>query len=249
MLGFVGGPDSSRRLPVTASSRESELRRRARCEPGAPSRGETGAPAGLFVDLTLSLNGALDPVLSVPGRSRDTRRTTSMTRPHTGCPSRLSRMSDRPASASHDPELSRFLDALVDLAATRHQLGPDAFIAELDQRAEQFRRLLPYRTERALTQRLSTFARRRFELVDDASEYALATEEVMLLSTALQTSAKLAFPALKDALELLSGKLGEEGVVPLFGRLLKHTRQLARQHGDAELSAWVQGVVNALPDE
>jgi hypothetical protein len=64
MLGFVGGPDSSRRLPVTASIRESEPLRRARCEPGAPSRGETGAPAGLFVDLTLSLNGALDLVLS-----------------------------------------------------------------------------------------------------------------------------------------------------------------------------------------
>jgi hypothetical protein len=54
---------------------------------------------------------------------------------------------------------------------------------------------------------------------------------------------------LKSTLELLSGRLGEEGVPALFGKLLKHTRQLARQHGDTELSAWVQGVVNALPDD
>jgi hypothetical protein len=158
-------------------------------------------------------------------------------------------MSNRPVSASHDPELSRFLDGIVDLSATRHQLGPEAFIAGLEDRAEQFRLLLPYRTERALTQRLSAFARRRLELVDDASEYALATEEVMLLSTALESSAPLAFPALKATLELLSGKLAEQGVPALFGKLLKHTRQLARQHGDAELEAWVQGVVKALPDD
>jgi hypothetical protein len=158
-------------------------------------------------------------------------------------------MSNRPASASHDPDLSRFLDAIVDLAGERHRLGPDAFLTELDEQAEQFRRLLPYRTERALTQRLSAFVHKRFELVDDASEYAIATEEVMLLSTALQGSAKLTFPALKAALEVLSSKLTEDGVPAEFGKLLKHTRQLARQHGDTELQAWVQGVVKALPDD
>jgi hypothetical protein len=36
-------------------------------------------------------------------------------------------------------------------------------------------------------------------------------------------------------------------VPTVFGQMLKRTRQLARQHGDRELSAWVQGVVNALP--
>jgi len=157
-------------------------------------------------------------------------------------------MSNRPVSASNDPELGRFFDALVDLAAARHQLGPEAFLAGLEEQAEQFRRLLPYRTERALVQRLSAFAQKRLELVDDASEYAIAIEEVMLLSTALESSAKLAFPALKATLEQLSGQLGEEGVPALFGKLLKLTRQLARQHGDKELEAWVQGVVNALPD-
>jgi hypothetical protein len=158
-------------------------------------------------------------------------------------------MSNRPESASHDPELGRFFDAIVDLAAARHGLGPEAFIAGLQDQAEQFRRLLPYRTERALTQRLSAFARKRIELVDDASEYVIAIEEVMLLSTALESSARLAFPALKATLELLSGRLGEQDVPALFGKLLKHTRQLARQHGDSELEAWVQGVVKALPDD
>lgn len=159
-------------------------------------------------------------------------------------------MSNRPLeSASHDPELSRFFDAIVDLAAERHALGPDAFLAALDEQAVQFRRLLAYRSERALTQRLSAFARKRLELVDDASEYAIAIEEVMLLSTALQSSAQLAFPALKACLELLSGKLAEDGVPALFGKLLKRTRQLARQHHDTELEAWVQGVVKALPDD
>src|SRR5690606_35140790 len=114
---------------------------------------------------------------------------------------------------------------------------------------EKLGRLLPYRTERALEQRLTAFARRRFDLVDDASEYALASEEVMLLSTALGASARLAFPALKAALERLSGALGEPEVPALFGALLKHARRLARQHGDAELAAWVQGVVDALPSD
>jgi hypothetical protein len=63
MLGFVGGPDSSRRLPVTASSRASDPRRRARCEPGAASR-EAVPLAWLFVDLTPSLNGAVEADLN-----------------------------------------------------------------------------------------------------------------------------------------------------------------------------------------
>ena len=158
-------------------------------------------------------------------------------------------MSNRPAEgASHDPELARLLDALVDLAAERPRLGPDAFLSGLEELQAQFQRLLPYRTERALTQRLSAFVRRRFELVDDESEYALAAEEVMLLSSALGGSAKLVFPALKASLELLSGELTADGVPALFGKLLKHTQRLARQHGDAELESWVRGVINALPD-
>ncbi|HTV23650.1 MAG TPA: hypothetical protein VMG12_33400, partial [Polyangiaceae bacterium] len=129
------------------------------------------------------------------------------------------------------------------------RLGPDAFLAGLEEQSAQFQRLLPYRTERALTQRLTAFARKRFELVDDPSEYEVATEEVLLLSSALGSSAKLAFPGLKASLELLSGKLTEDAVPALFGKLLEQTRRLARQHGDSELLAWVKGVIAALPDE
>lgn len=154
-----------------------------------------------------------------------------------------------PASAGHDPELARFLEGVVDLARDRHRLGPDAFLAGLDQLAAEFDRLLPYRTERALQQRLEAFARKRIALVDEASEYALAVEEVLLLTSALGSSARLAFPGLKLTLELLSGTLGEEGVPALFGKLLKHTQRLARQHHDTELEAWVRGVVQALPDD
>jgi hypothetical protein len=158
-------------------------------------------------------------------------------------------MSNAPLDgASHDPELARLLDVLVDLAAQRSGLGPDGFLAGLEGLQAQFQRLLQYRTERALTQRLSAFARRRFELVDDETEYALATEEVMLLSSALGGSAPLAFPALKASLELLSAALTEDGVPALFGKLLKYTQRLARQHGDSELEGWVRGVVSALPD-
>jgi len=135
------------------------------------------------------------------------------------------------------------------LAGERHRLGPDGFLAGLDDLAEQFRRLLPYRTERALEQRLSAFARKRLSLVDDASEYEAATEEMMLLASALGSSAKLAFPALKATLELLSGTLREPGVPEQFGKLLKLTQRLARQHEDTELQAWVSGVVNALPGD
>ena len=101
----------------------------------------------------------------------------------------------QPPDTGHDPELNRLLDAVVDLAAERVLLGPDAFLAALDDLAGRFQRLLPYRTERALTQSLSSFARRRFELIDDPSEYPLAAEEVMLLSTLLQASAPLDIPA------------------------------------------------------
>lgn len=155
----------------------------------------------------------------------------------------------QPPDTGHDPELNRLLDAVVDLAAERVLLGPDAFLAALDDLAGRFQRLLPYRTERALTQSLSSFARRRFELIDDPSEYPLAAEEVMLLSTLLQASAPLAIPATKLAVELLSARLTEEGAPAVFGKLLKHLRQLAHLHADPELAAWVRGVVAALPDD
>jgi hypothetical protein len=154
-----------------------------------------------------------------------------------------------PDASEHDPELSRFLDQVVDLSLRRHSRGPDDFLAATEGLAETFRGLRRYRTEKTLSHRLDAFARKRFDLVDDASEYVLAWDEVMVLSMALGRSAPLVFPALKHTIDLMSARLGEEGVPALFGQMLRRTRQLARQHGDGDLVAWVQGVVNALPSD
>jgi hypothetical protein len=152
-----------------------------------------------------------------------------------------------PDPAEHDPKLCRFLDDVVDLSARRHSRGPDDFLSALGELADAFRDLRRYRTDQVLARRIEAFVRKRFELVDDASEYALAWDEVVVLTMALESSAPLVLPSLKEAIERLSSRLGEDGVPAVFGQMLKRTRQLARQHGDGELAAWVQGVVNALP--
>jgi hypothetical protein len=151
--------------------------------------------------------------------------------------------------AEHDPELSRFLEAVVDLSARRHNRGPDEFLALLEGLGETLRGLRKYRTDKTLTQSFDAFARKRYDLVDEPSEYSLAWDEVMVLTLALGDSAPLVFPALKQAIELMSMRLSEEGVPALFGQMLKRTRQLARQHGDKQLGAWVQGVIGALPGD
>jgi hypothetical protein len=154
-----------------------------------------------------------------------------------------------PHPSDHDPELGRFLDQVVDLSAQRHGRGPDEFLAAAEALVEVFQGLRRYRTEKTLMDGLRAFARKRFELVDEPSEYVLAWDEVMVLSMVLGEAAPLAFPALKQTIERMSEQLGQEGVPALFGQMLKRARQLARQHGDAELAAWVKGVVAALPGE
>jgi hypothetical protein len=151
--------------------------------------------------------------------------------------------------SEHDPELGRFLDQVIDLSARRHSRGPDEFLAATGELVSTFQDLRRYRTDKILTLRLQAFAHKRFELVDDASEYVLAWDEVMVLSMVLGESAPLVFPALKHAIHLMSERLAEEGVPALFGQMLKRARQLARQHADAELGAWVKGVVDALPGD
>lgn len=69
MLGLVGGGDSSRRVGLTASRLRLDGRRRASREPGAPSADTLAPSAWLFVALTLSLNGAPAPVLSLVGET------------------------------------------------------------------------------------------------------------------------------------------------------------------------------------
>ncbi len=145
--------------------------------------------------------------------------------------------------------LHRFLDRVVELASVRHARGPEAFLAASGELAEEFRLLRKYRTDRILTERLEAFADKRFDLVDEASEYALASDDVLILSMALGDAANLALPALKRAVQRASSVLTEEGMPKAFGQLLRRARQLARQHGDSELEAWVAGVIGALPGD
>jgi hypothetical protein len=152
-------------------------------------------------------------------------------------------------STDHDPELSRFFDSVVALSSDRHAQGPDALLAAVEELAEEFRRLRKYRTDRIVGERLTEFAEKRFDLVDDASEYSLASAEVMLLAMVLGEHASLAFPALKRVVHRLSDVLAEEGVPVAFAQVLRRLRQLARQHADTELEAWVAGVIGALPSD
>jgi hypothetical protein len=97
--------------------------------------------------------------------------------------------------------------------------------------------------------RFEVFVARRFELVDDASEYALATDEALVLSIVSTDAAELVIPALKRSVTILSGVLIEDGTPALFGRLLKRLREIARQTGDTDLEAWLEGVRQALPGD
>jgi hypothetical protein len=148
-----------------------------------------------------------------------------------------------------DPELRRYLDTVVQLSAERHLRGPEAFIGSIAELNHELEGLRKYRSERVLGERFESFAKRRFALVDDPSEYALAGDEVLVLSLALGAAAPLAVPAMKLAVQALSGALATEGVPAIFGQLLKRLQKLAREHGDRELGAWVDGVARALPGD
>lgn len=149
----------------------------------------------------------------------------------------------------HDPELAEFLEAVTDLSAARHALGPESFLEQLTEREVAFQALRKYRSDRTLSTRFEDFVKRRFDLVDEAAEYALAMDEVQVLSLVLDGARSLVIPALKHAIIISSGLLLEEGVPKLFGQLLKRLRVLARSENDPDLTAWVQGAIANLPDE
>src|SRR3954469_14406405 len=122
-------------------------------------------------------------------------------------------MADSPSiTPDHDPELSRFLEDVLELSAERHQRGPDAFLAALEGLADQYRALRLYRSDKSIEQRFESFAEKRFQLIDEPTEYALAGDEVLVLSMALGDAAPVAVPALKKAVARLSGVLLEENV-------------------------------------
>jgi hypothetical protein len=154
-----------------------------------------------------------------------------------------------PRPDDHDPELSRILDRVTLLGMERLGLGPDSFLERASELQAEFTALARYRADALLSSRLEQFVQHRFDLVDDASEYALAAHEAFILSLVLDGQRRLVVPALRRAILLASGHLLEEGMPQLFGQLLKRLRTFARTENDPDLKAWVDGVVRSLPAE
>jgi hypothetical protein len=151
-----------------------------------------------------------------------------------------------------DPELARLLSEVNDLAETSSReaaLDPDAAWQRISSLRERFVAVRANIPEVELIARLNDYAGHRFELVDDASEYAAAGQELLTLSQVLSDTPLLVAPALQQTLVRLSSLLGEPEVPKLFGRLLRRLRELGRQSGDPELKAWVEGVISVLPSE
>lgn len=146
----------------------------------------------------------------------------------------------------HDPELAHWLQAVVDFAA----LGPgdpDVMLERVEDLAGLFAELRKYRQEQVLREALLGFARKRFELVDEASEYAAAGREVFSLALVAEAAPELLMPVLRQSVVALSEQLGADGVPRVFGQLLKRLRELARRSGDIDSRAWADGVIANLP--
>ena len=151
-----------------------------------------------------------------------------------------------------DLELERLLTAVNELAASvgveQARATPEAFLERVAGLRGQFAALRPSRDDVELQCRLLDYAEHRFALVDEAREYARATEELLTASLVLADVPELIAPALQRGIVRLSAVLAEPGVPQSFARLLRRLRELARQSGSADLRAWVDGVVAALPD-
>lgn len=112
----------------------------------------------------------------------------------------------------------------------------------------RFAELAKTRDPELLEALIGAFAGHRFDLVDEPSEYAEATSELLCLSLVASESPARVVRALQDGVVRLSAVLAEEGVPQLFAQLLKRLRELARQLQDTELRTWIDAVVAALPD-
>lgn len=158
--------------------------------------------------------------------------------------------SDRsPLVSPDDLRLEHFFDRVLALSEKQRGAHPDEFLPELDVLRAELKSLESSYPEELLQGCFEAFARHRFELADSGEEYAAAADEVLVLSMVSSEAPRLCIRALQEAVLELSSVLGEEGAVRQFGNLLRRLRQLARQTDDAELKAWVAGVVRALPEE
>ncbi len=151
------------------------------------------------------------------------------------------------AGIHEDPELSEFFDQIVRLAAAH--LRPDDFLRELDVATKRFEALESSRKEESLRGAIERFAKHRLRLVDVAREYAEAGNELLVLSMALNRAPQMAAAALKIGIDGLSHDLHAPGAAPLFAKLLRRLKAVARESGDAEMLAWLRAVVSTLPDE
>jgi hypothetical protein len=151
-----------------------------------------------------------------------------------------------------DFEFERLLSDASELGAqlgsSAAQADSEAFLAQVARLQQRFAELRPSREELDLQLRCQAYADHRLGLVDEAHEYAQATQELLALSLVLSAAPDVVAPALQHGVLRLSAVLSEPGVPRLFGRLLRRLRELARVSGSAELRAWVDGVVSALPD-
>jgi hypothetical protein len=151
-----------------------------------------------------------------------------------------------------DLELERLLAAVNELAASlgveQTRSAPAAFLERVAELQGQFATLRAAWEDAELQRRLVEYAERRFALVDEAREYARATEELLTASLVLADAPELIAPALQRGVIRLSAVLSEAGVPQSFARLLRRLRELARQSGSADLRAWVDGAIAALPD-
>lgn len=156
-------------------------------------------------------------------------------------------MSPSSPEPEFDQGVATLLDRVVELSARQSGTDPESFLAEVEKLKTDFRAIVGSRDEVELRAHFEDFARHRFTLVDDGSEYALAAEEVLVLSMVVSDAPESCTRALQESIITLSGVLLEPGVPPKFTQLLRRVRQIARQTGSSELRAWVDGVVAALP--
>lgn len=151
-----------------------------------------------------------------------------------------------------DLELERLLTQVNELAASvgveQARSTPETFLERVTELRGQFAGLHAVRDDVELECRLLDYAEHRFALVDEAREYTRATEELLTASLVLADAPDLIAPALQRGVVRLSAVLSEPGVPQSFARLLRRLRELARQSGNSELRAWVDGVVASLPD-
>ncbi|HVZ33440.1 MAG TPA: hypothetical protein VG963_13500 [Polyangiaceae bacterium] len=137
---------------------------------------------------------------------------------------------------------------MIELARERESAGADAFLERLGSLRLRFTELAKTRDPELLEAVIGAFASHRFDLVDEPREYAEATSELLCLSLVASEVPERVIRALQDGVVRLSGVLAEEGVPQLFAQLLKRLRELARARQDAELRAWVDAVISALPE-